>query len=532
MAWSLYIHQIDVGQGDSSLIVAHDSRLGGTFKTMLIDGGLGVNGQVINQYMNNTGVNNLDYIVLTHYDQDHYDGIGNLLIADNFTNIISTLANTVVSIFRDLPNGTSTPNALAVVAGTLWITIHGAYTKDNTRHKLLIDVVNKILAENFPSNVDLNMILNTGTGIAKNCRDYYSRREIPKVYRSLIVSNEAIKKAIRHGTITVNKVLSDSSIQFKARNIQERLYTILFHTLKSTVPSSAHFWTKQRCKNTQIIDLGNRTLPSQYIEIINGTYTQTAGGNTTVKAPNINRGRKSVTVNDLGMELFWSTTGGAPPNNAPQIFLMACHQVAWPNTRFSAIQANNDVGIALMLRFNNFHFYTGGDLSYTGEEAIAAAVMNQGLPMVGGGNFPAPPRIACFKVGHHGAATSSSANFLNAIQPACGLISCGKQASHEHPVQAVIDRLNSNSSFIYFLTNCRYITQHIPASSGYDQLTSPNHRSRVAGDNSDDRGSEPGHIRVAVQETAVTGPNRSFTVAYYDADNNIEHFRVEEVDFN
>jgi len=71
-AWTanLEVHIIDVGQGDSTLIV---SPFG---KTVLVDTGTGTKAtSAVLPYLASLGITDLDYIVATHYDMDHIGGI-------------------------------------------------------------------------------------------------------------------------------------------------------------------------------------------------------------------------------------------------------------------------------------------------------------------------------------------------------------------------------------------------------------------------------------------------------------------------
>ncbi len=75
-AWGagLEVHVLDVGQGDSTLIVSP------TGKTVLVDSGTGTAADnVVTPYLENLGITDLDYIVVSHYDRDHYAGVDNVI---------------------------------------------------------------------------------------------------------------------------------------------------------------------------------------------------------------------------------------------------------------------------------------------------------------------------------------------------------------------------------------------------------------------------------------------------------------------
>ncbi|MBC2579699.1 lamin tail domain-containing protein [Clostridium sp. DJ247] len=87
---NLEIHHIDVGQGDSTLVVSP------TGKTLLIDAGetywnSSADAQTVGNYIQSvTGAKNLDYVVNTHFHLDHigyvgYGGLWNLVEVQGFT---------------------------------------------------------------------------------------------------------------------------------------------------------------------------------------------------------------------------------------------------------------------------------------------------------------------------------------------------------------------------------------------------------------------------------------------------------------
>lgn len=69
---SLKVHFIDVGQGDSSLIVCDGV-------TMLIDAGEAEESGKVISYLSDLGINQLDYVIATHPHSDHIGGLADVI---------------------------------------------------------------------------------------------------------------------------------------------------------------------------------------------------------------------------------------------------------------------------------------------------------------------------------------------------------------------------------------------------------------------------------------------------------------------
>jgi competence protein ComEC len=86
----LQVHYIDVGQGDSILILSPEG------KVMLIDGGARDSGALA--YLQAKGVSHIDLMVATHPDKDHIGGLMDVLdalpVSQVVTNGVPTTTNT------------------------------------------------------------------------------------------------------------------------------------------------------------------------------------------------------------------------------------------------------------------------------------------------------------------------------------------------------------------------------------------------------------------------------------------------------
>lgn len=95
----------------------------------------------------------------------------------------------------------------------------------------------------------------------------------------------------------------------------------------------------------------------------------------------------------------------------------------------------NDASICIRLSFGNNTFLFCGD---AGEEA-EAALLQSGLPL----------EADVYKVSHHGSASSSTAEFLEAVSPSYAVVSCGRGNSYGHPDPDTLQRLLHVGADIY-----------------------------------------------------------------------------------
>lgn len=98
----------------------------------------------------------------------------------------------------------------------------------------------------------------------------------------------------------------------------------------------------------------------------------------------------------------------------------------------------NNRSIVALLSVGEIDVLLTGDAESTAENAMLAAAASGGYSL----------QSEVLKVGHHGSSSSSSAAFLQAVDPISAIISVGSN-SYGHPTQAVLDRLNAVGAEVY-----------------------------------------------------------------------------------
>ncbi|MFD7736206.1 hypothetical protein ACFV6F_38195 [Kitasatospora phosalacinea] len=511
MAWKLSIHLLDVGQGDSTLIVAQDDVPGGQVRSMLIDAGESVYGRIVHDYIVGTaGLNRLDHIVSTHYDRDHRAGLQSLLLADDLSNLVATLTTVAAA---NAAVGGSRRRRVAAIAAAVGSAAMGAYGA----HSGFAAMVAGSAAQGAVGGDDVSA--------AEAGRDEAELLGGPAGSPSLIPNPATRKRVAKAAGVAAGAAIGSN---YGPGALVALVRAAIFDTLKTGMRmKESRFWTANRYTTTHVVDLGPQDLPSGWTGAIDGAFTISNNG---VTAPGVNRIRTSDPA--LGSELLWNSGPNAvlPPAGAPRAYVIGCNGRIWQGTGTPPLQASmsnsgNDCSIGLLISFNDFHYYTFGDMASAGEDPAMTAVMAHGLPDLVGGTLPLPGRMASFKCSHHGSGTSTSAAFLHQATPRTALISSGANDSYEHPDDLTVARLHHQPGLKrFYLTNCAFETAFVPASQGLNQLTAVGHRSRVAGDNNPLNtavGRQRGNIRLKVTQAAsqaVPGPLRTFSVRYWEDD--------------
>lgn len=95
----------------------------------------------------------------------------------------------------------------------------------------------------------------------------------------------------------------------------------------------------------------------------------------------------------------------------------------------------NDYSLVLKLEYEDISFIFTGDA----ESGVERALVKSGFDL----------NADVLKCGHHGSSTSSSTTFVDAVNPAAAVISCGKDNDYGHPHDETLDTLNSRGIEIY-----------------------------------------------------------------------------------
>jgi beta-lactamase superfamily II metal-dependent hydrolase len=515
MAWVVDIHTIDVGQGESSLLHAYD-LVAGADRRILIDGGHPVYAQIVHNYLLAAGIVGVDRIMVTHYDADHSGGIMALLTADNLWHACDAIATVAAPLAFGATRARQVAATAAAVAAAAW----GAFGPNAGQAGVPAAAARLGVAGGATDAVAGTY----GVTTAVNLGPYGAALMFPS-------AGTRVSTAARAAAVV-------AANQIALGNVGAALVPFIRNQLLASfstgVPPESRFDTGGVYGNVTVIDIGNTAhMPAQYANIVGGGFL--LGGNFNVQAPGTNRVRGTPA---LGTELLFNPA--VPPAGAPAAVVVACLALAWQGVGNAPVavvsgQPDNDDSIAVIVRFDSFAFYTGGDLPYQGENPIAAAATALGLPNPGGGTYPVLPDIPYGKCGHHGANTSTRQAYLNAAQPAGAVISAGSNPAFQHPDAAVINRLHNQPSMdLFYMTNCNFQTPNVAASNGLNQLTTPGNIARVSGDNNPlnrTPGRNRGDVRLRITQANAVAAVAQYAVRYWEDDLAPPNFRTEPTNY-
>ncbi|MFD0633507.1 MBL fold metallo-hydrolase [Catenulispora yoronensis] len=318
MPWELEIKVLDVGQGDSTVIVAREMGLPPGMptrsRTMLVDGGRSFYASLIHDALINVNLP-LNHIVCTHYDADHVGGLQALLLADDMSNVAWALGSAGVANLG--PAGLSRPEVVAAVTAAV-----DSAARGNTG--LTAGVANTAAA-----NARNNTAATDGIAAAVDEGVYWA--ELPATPYPALVASQAIRRKVAEAAglaAGLGVSLGEAVVL-----IQSRIRRAVFDGLRNRVyMTHGRFFTANRYNNVHIIDLGDvgapgvQTSPNSWTGAITGNITLTNGARTASVA----RTRTSIPV--LCSEVLWNSGPNAilAPAGAPRVYVVARSGRDWP----------------------------------------------------------------------------------------------------------------------------------------------------------------------------------------------------------
>ena len=457
MPKNLKIATFDVGQGESSLVVAQSSGFGPQYmRAMLIDGGLqgkvtDVNtaviarlqaeGMVIDHTTANAPATRVNSVVISHFDADHSGGIVNLLAADNLCALCYLVTGNIDAAYGDYNPASPLHTVKAVIAALVYSALNGGYIVPGTANPAmtaLLDLI-KTRAVQYAALTDWYR-----AGI--QAADDYLWGPGVQLYGYLVPTVQKISSVTRNTPDAFANNPADTA------QMKNGIFESVFSQLRGYINPSLGAWqphdyyTYGLYSRSMLADTGDdpQWTPALYPDIAAGKLMMSSQW---IQVPGIARTRLKPAP---GTELLWLDSPAVRiPSTAadPEAYVFSCDREIWNpvghNQRIAMIGIdNNAASIGMIIRFGDFWFYSGGDLPAEGENYIAANIAASGILTVRGEPLPFPGRLAAFKCGHHGADTCTSNYFLNTLNPVAAVISCGWNNSYYHPSPPLLARLN------------------------------------------------------------------------------------------
>lgn len=128
-------------------------------------------------------------------------------------------------------------------------------------------------------------------------------------------------------------------------------------------------------------------------------------------------------INTKGFSITYPTVGATYPLGSAKIQILA------PNS--PAYESENDYSIVVKITFGGSSVLITGDATQYSENEMLNNQFNLNSDIL--------------VVGHHGSSSSTSSQFLNAVNPQYAVISCERNNSYGHPASDVLERLVSKN---------------------------------------------------------------------------------------
>ncbi|MFC6082834.1 MBL fold metallo-hydrolase [Sphaerisporangium aureirubrum] len=538
MAWEMLISTVDVRQGDCSLIIAENEQTSQR-RSMLIDAGTQDFAETVHDYVDLRlpQGHTLDHMLVSTYSEEHYEGLLCMLWADNMHRVAEVIAEVAT---REAALGTSDKQQAACAAAGAYAACFGGYDMTGGQAGVTGWVANQAatIRAQADTRATLNAAIASGhTGVAANLN---AAPPLNPVLTNLQRVAQAVAFAAGDDawyTFDDEGFPNGNAPQATLDEVRKGIRDSVLTELLKEAPPGARFETGGAYATTNIIDNGtvgdNGPGPRQAAIAAARWMVDAAAGAVFIagrpaRAPGVARTVTRLTPPNLGAEILWNS-GPHPvpaPAGAPGVFLVATEGNVWHTTQTftGAVSVSQTDGLGMVVRFNDYFHYTGGDLPWAGSELVATAVTTYGLPNPQGGQ-PLPPatKIASFKCGVHGDDAGTSDAFLNTARPAVAFISSGKVIDplqlSQSPSQKIVDRLHDNALIQrIYLTHCDYPRTYRPGGNA-PRRPVPGGKATVCGDNSatDNTQHVRGHVFITISAIGATAPV-AFVVTYKASD--------------
>ncbi|MCC8127517.1 MAG: MBL fold metallo-hydrolase [Clostridiales bacterium] len=137
---------------------------------------------------------------------------------------------------------------------------------------------------------------------------------------------------------------------------------------------------------------------------------------------------------DQGTQVFWMETGDRI--EAGNLTLVCLYP---EDSQDSPSEERNDHSLVIRCDYGDFHLLLTGDMSAEGENAILSESDRKRQLA----------EISALKIAHHGSATASGEEWLDAISPMWAVISYGKNNRYGHPNARVVEALTERNITVF-----------------------------------------------------------------------------------
>ena len=468
MAWTLEIHTIDVGQGESSLIIAKNIVHGDLTdsRTMLIDGGLQSKAEHVFNFVWNklqaTELTAIDIVLTTHYDQDHSGGISKLLTVDSFYKLYDDLAEKIDDELNALDTEHRNRAAVTCVTSAIAFSMIGGapFRGDDDvdmsgGDDVTVDEVNGCVVQALTEYYD-GSTSNPAFWSYEDARDRGIRAARDVISAHSVPLRNRLHTNTKRSTL-LNLIVGGAWDIFENRGTVDIRKAMLDRILDNFT-FTGWFNTRGIFKNATLVDIGD----GSYTDSSSESYTLMTDGKAVINGDTIwpYGGTRLRLYPDLKSELFFGEDD--IPTNAPTVFVVARNASYWDSSYTGEIYTTmstdkNKKSIALLVKFNRFMFFTGGDLTSEEENAIATSFANSDS------NKPwtddTPNQVTSSKAGHHGSRNSTSTTLLDEFSPRSVFVSASGRtrfgrSDDTHPNRDTMKRLVQHTSIRrVYLTN-------------------------------------------------------------------------------